>query len=80
MTPLQFPLNVKVTSSHAGYTTQTVGSHRGSSTSSAETAIGRLVDRLTAAQALPIGTLRANELPATGLACGATVWRIERAE
>lgn len=79
MTPIQFPLNVKVSSSHAGYTTQTVGTHRASSTSSAETAMGRLVDRLTAAQQLPIGSLRARELPAKGLAYGVSVWRIEHA-
>lgn len=80
MKALQFPLNVKVTSNHAGYTTQTVGSHRGSSTSSAETAMGRLVDRLTTAQELPIGTLRAVQLPAdAGWSHCVTVWRIERA-
>lgn len=80
MKALQFPLNVKVTSNHAGYTTQTVGSHRGSSTSSAETAMGRLVDRLTTAQQLPIGALRARELPAKGLACGVSVWQIWQTE
>ena len=54
-------------------------SDRASSTSSAETAMGRLVDRLAAAQQLPIGSLRARELPAAGLACGVSVWRIDRA-
>lgn len=78
MKALQFPLNVRVTSNHAGYTTRTVGSHRGSSTSSAEIAMGRLVDRLTTALQLPIGTLLARELPAKGLGCGASVWRIEQ--
>lgn len=77
MTTLQFPVNVKVTSSHAGYTTQTVGLHRCSSTSSPEIAMGRLVDRLTTEQKLPVGTLRAVELPAKGLAVGVSVWRIE---
>lgn len=75
---LQFPFNVRVKYSGGTYTTQTVGSHRGSSTSSAEVAMGRLVDRLTTAQHLPIGTLRARELPAKGLACGVSVWRIEQ--
>ena len=79
MTPIQFPLNVRVRSSHACYTTQTVGGDRASSARSAEAAMGRLVDRLTAAQQLPIGSLRARELPAAGLACGVSVWRIERA-
>ena len=79
MTPIQFPLNVRVKNGGSGYTTQTVGSHRASSTSSEETAIARLVDKLTAAQGLPIGTLRAVLLPTTGLAIGVTVWRIERA-
>lgn len=78
MTALQFPLNVKVACKGGTYTTQTVGSHRASSTSSAEAAMGRLVDRITAEQQLPIGSLRAAEVQANGLRCGVSVWRIER--
>ena len=79
MTPIQFPLNVRVRGSSAGYTAQTVGTHRASSTSSDQAAMGRLVDRLTAAQQLPIGSLRAVELSCESLTCGVSVWRIEHA-
>lgn len=79
MTPLQFPFKVRVKYGGGTYTTQTVGSARGSSTSSPETAIGRLVDKLTPAQLLEPGDLRAVPLPDAGLPVGVTVWRIERA-
>lgn len=76
MKSVQFPLNVKVSGMGGAYTTQTVGGHRASSTSSAETAVGRLVDKLTVALALPGGTLVARDLQAKGQRPTCSVWQI----
>lgn len=76
MKPVQFPLNVKVSGVGQAYTTQTVGGQRASSTSSAETAVGRLVDKLTVALALQPGTLVARNLQAKGQRPTCSVWQI----
>ena len=78
MKPVQFPLNVKVNGQGQAYTTQAVAGQRASSTSSAETAVGRLVDKLQVVLSLPIGTLAARELPAKGLRPTCSVWQIDR--
>lgn len=78
MKPVQFPLNVKVSGQGSTYTTQTVAGQRASSTSSAETAVGRLVDKLTTALAMPVGTLTARDLHAKGQRPTCSVWQITR--
>jgi len=78
MKPLQFPLNIKVNGQGGAYTTQAVAGQRASSTSSAETAVGRLVDKLTIALALPVGMLAARQLPAKGLGPCMSVWQISQ--
>ena len=76
MKPVQFPLNVRVSGTGGAYTTQTVAGQRASSTSSAETAIERLVDKLTVALALHPGTLTARDLKAKGQRPTCSVWQI----
>lgn len=78
MKPLQFPLEVKVSNTSQGYTTQTVRGQRASCTYSDESAMGRLADKLTRAMALPIGSLSAGQLPAKGMRYGTTVWQISQ--
>lgn len=76
MKPVQFPVTVKVQYGTSGYTTQAVGGQRASSTSSGCTAVGRLVDKLTALLRRPIGTLVYHERQAKGLKPGVSVWQI----
>lgn len=76
MKPVQFPLNVKVNGVGQAYTTQAVAGLRASSTSSAETAVGRLVDKLTVALQLPAGALTARDLHAKGQRPTCSVWQI----
>ena len=80
MKPVQFPLNVKVNGVGQAYTTQAVAGQRASSTSSAETAVGRLIDKLTVALALPPGTLTARDLQAKGQRPTCSVWQISERE
>jgi hypothetical protein len=75
--PVQFPVNVKVSGQGGTYTTQTVAGLRASSTSSAETAVGRLVDKLTAALKLQPGELTARDLHAKGQRPTCSVWQID---
>ena len=78
MKPVQFPINVKVNGMGGAYTTQTVAGLRASSTCSAETAVGRLVDKLTEALQLQPGELAARDLHAKGQRPTCSVWRIEK--
>lgn len=80
MKAVQFPVNVKVNGAGQAYTTQAVAGLRASSTSSAETAVGRLVDKLTAALQLPAGTLTARDLHAKGQRPTCSVWEISARE
>ena len=77
MKAVQFPVNVKVNGAGQTYTTQAVAGLRASSTSSAETAVGRLVDKLTAALQLQPGELTARDLHAKGLRPTCSVWQID---
>lgn len=76
MKEITFPLNVKVSGQGGAYTTQAVAGQRASSTCSAETAVGRLVDKLTVALAVPTGSLAAKQLPAKGLQPTCSVWQV----
>jgi hypothetical protein len=74
---LNLPVNLKVVYNGGAYTTSTVAGQRASSTSSAETAAGRLVDKLTAHLQLLPGTLVAAPLPAKGLKPAVSMWQIK---
>ena len=77
MKPVQLPIDVRVRDTGGAYTTQTVAGQRASSTSSAEAAAGRLVDKLTQAMFLPIGSLSARRLPPADRPAGVSAWRID---
>lgn len=77
MKPVKLPLNVKVTYSTGAYNTATVLGQRASSTSSAETAAGKLVDKLIAKFSLQPGILAAKAVDAKGLKAGVSVWTID---
>lgn len=71
------PINVRVAYSGGAYNTARVLGQSASSTSSAETAAGRLVDKLTQRLQLQPGKLAARPLPAKGLAAGVSMWQID---
>ena len=74
---VRLPITVKVTYSYGSYNTAAVLGQRASSTSSAEAAAGRLVDKLTVKFGLQPGQLAAKAIEAKGLRAGASVWQID---
>lgn len=74
---LKLPVNLKVTERYGAYNTASVAGQRASSTSSAEVATCRLVDKLTAHLKLMPGTLVGVPLPAKGLKPGVSMWQIK---
>lgn len=77
MKDVKLPINVKVTYGTGAYNTAAVLRERASSTSDAETAMRRLVDKLTVRLQLLPGTLAARPLDAKGLAAGVSMWQID---
>lgn len=76
-TAVRLPITVKVTYSTGAYNTAAVLGQRASSTSSAETAAGKLVDKLIVKIGLQPGTLAAKPAAAKGLKAGVSMWTID---
>lgn len=74
---VRLPITVKVTYSAGAYHTAAVLGQRASSTSSAETAAGKLVDKLIKKIGLQPGTLAAKGVAAKGLKAGVSMWTID---
>lgn len=77
MKAAQLPLEVLVRSGTSGYTTATINGQRASSTSCAETAVGRLAAKLFGDAATL--HLVATEIASQPVGPGSSRWRIERA-
>lgn len=77
MKAVKLPLNVKVTYGTGAYNTANVIGQRASSTSSAEAAMTRLVEKLHQRLQLLPGTLEAAPLAAKGLKPGVSMWLID---
>lgn len=77
MKDVKLPLNVKVVNRSSAYDTATVIGQRASSTSSGETAVERLVEKLHQRLQLLPGTLVATRVQAKGLKAGESMWRVD---
>lgn len=74
---VKLPINVKVSYGAGAYNTANVLGQRASSTSDAETAMGRLVGKLTVRLQLQPGALAAKPVAAKGLAAGVSMWQVD---
>lgn len=77
MKEIKLPITVKVSYSSGAYNTARVLGMSASSTSSAEAAAGRLVDKLTARLQLQPGQIAAKPAQAKGLRAGVSMWQID---